>query len=542
MLGQRLLGGSVLFWPVLLGLVGLAVLWRQADEAQRERWVDSTGRIDFLRAVVGSGGVASYARLAAGVGLLLSALVLFALQTGDAGQLGVARDVVIAGVLGVGGLALMIGPWLFRLTGDLSEERAARVRSQERADMAAHLHDSVLQTLALIQKHADDGRTVATLARAQERDLRSWLYGDHPAPGTSVAGALRAAAAEVEDGHGVPVEVVIVGDAPVSERLEPLVLAAREAMVNAARHSGAAQVDVYAECDDARRRGLRARPRPRLRRDRGPRGPARRPQQHPGPDAPARRHRRGADRARRGHRGAARDDHRPHRRPTDGGRMSTPIGRPRTVVVVDDHAMFRTGVKAELAAQPDRVEVLGEAADVDEAVAAVTALHPEVVLLDVHLPGGGGAEVMRRVGCQAARHPVPRAVGLRRGRGRHRHDPGRRPRLRHQDHHRSRAGRRHRPGRRRATRSSRPGWPGFVLDAFAGSIAVAQVDEDLDRLTEREREVMRLIARGYAYKEVASELFISIKTVETHVSSVLRKLQLSSRHELTRWASDRRLL
>ena len=252
MLGQRLLGGSVLFWPVLLGLVGLAVLWRQADEAQRERWVDSTGRINFLRAVVGSGGAASYARLAAGVGLLLSALVLFALQTGDAGQLGVARDVVIAGVLGVGGLALMIGPWLFRLTGDLSEERAARVRSQERADMAAHLHDSVLQTLALIQKHADDGRTVATLARAQERDLRTWLYADHPAPGTSVAGALRTAAAEVEDGHGVPVEVVIVGDAPVSERLEPLVLAAREAMVNAARHSGAAQVDVYAECDDAR--------------------------------------------------------------------------------------------------------------------------------------------------------------------------------------------------------------------------------------------------------------------------------------------------
>ena len=217
-LGQRLLGGSVLFWPVLLGLVGLAVLWRQADEAQRERWVDSTGRINFLRAVVGSGGAASYARLAAGVGLLLSALVLFALQTGDAGQLGVARDVVIAGVLGVGGLALMIGPWLFRLTGDLSEERAARVRSQERADMAAHLHDSVLQTLALIQKHADDGRTVATLARAQERDLRTWLYADHPAPGTSVAGALRTAAAEVEDGHGVPVEVVIVGDAQVSER------------------------------------------------------------------------------------------------------------------------------------------------------------------------------------------------------------------------------------------------------------------------------------------------------------------------------------
>jgi signal transduction histidine kinase/phage shock protein PspC (stress-responsive transcriptional regulator) len=246
-LARSVLGGSVLFWPVLLGVVGLAVLWRQADEAQRERWVDSTGRIDLVRAVIGRGGVAAYARLAAGVGLLLSALVLFAVQTG---QVGVARDVVLAGVLGVAGLALMVGPWLFRLTGDLSEERAARVRSQERADMAAHLHDSVLQTLALIQKHAGDGRTVATLARAQERDLRSWLYGDQPAPDTSVASALKAAAAEVEDTHGVPVEVVTVGDARVSEALRPLVLAAREAMVNAAKHAQADKVDVYAECTE----------------------------------------------------------------------------------------------------------------------------------------------------------------------------------------------------------------------------------------------------------------------------------------------------
>jgi signal transduction histidine kinase/phage shock protein PspC (stress-responsive transcriptional regulator) len=247
-LAQTLLGGSVLFWPVLLGVIGLAVLWRQADEAQRERWVDSTGRIDFLRAVVGNGGTASWARLAAGVGLLVSALVLFAVQTGQSGQFDVARDVVVAGGLGVAGLALMVGPWLFRLTGDLSEERSARVRSQERADLAAHLHDSVLQTLALIQKHAADGKTVATLARAQERDLRSWLYGDQPPPDTSVVSALKAAAAEVEDSHGVPVEVVTVGDAAVSERLHPLVLAAREAMVNAAKHSGADKVDVYAEC------------------------------------------------------------------------------------------------------------------------------------------------------------------------------------------------------------------------------------------------------------------------------------------------------
>ncbi|MGZ4580234.1 MAG: ATP-binding protein [Nocardioidaceae bacterium] len=246
-LAQTLVGGSVLFWPVLLGVVGLAVLWRQADEAQRERWLDSTGRVGIVKAVVGRGGVASYARLAAGIGLLMAALAVFAVQTGN---LGVVGDVLLAGVLGVAGLALMVGPWLFRLAGDLSEERAARVRQQERADVAAHLHDSVLQTLALIQKHADEGRTVATLARAQERDLRSWLYGDEAHPETSVAQALRSAAAEVEDAHGLPVEVVTVGDTAATEALRPVVLAAREAMVNAAKHSGADKVDVFAEMAD----------------------------------------------------------------------------------------------------------------------------------------------------------------------------------------------------------------------------------------------------------------------------------------------------
>jgi signal transduction histidine kinase len=235
-------GGSFLFWPVLLGVIGVAVLWRQADEAQRERWMDSSGRIGLVRAVVGNGGAAAYVRLAVGTAFLLGALVLFAVQTGQAG---VARDVLIAAALGVAGLALTAGPWLFRLAGDLSEERAARVRTEERADMAAHLHDSVLQTLALIQKHADDGRTVTTLARAQERDLRGWLYGDERKDATTLAGALRTAAAEVEDSFGVPVELVTVGDTAASDRLRPLVLAAREAMVNAARHSEADQVEVF---------------------------------------------------------------------------------------------------------------------------------------------------------------------------------------------------------------------------------------------------------------------------------------------------------
>ncbi|CAA9346672.1 MAG: Two-component system sensor histidine kinase [uncultured Nocardioidaceae bacterium] len=241
---QTLGGGSRAFWPILIGTVGLAVLWRQADEAQRERWSDPSHRMDPVRAVVGRGGAASYARLAAGAGLLVTALVWFAAESGRAGAAG---DFLVAGALGVGGLALTVGPWLFRLAGDLAQERAERVRSQERADVAAHLHDSVLQTLALIQKHADDGRTVARLARAQERDLRTWLYAEQVRPEATLAGALRVVAAEVEDAHAVPIEVVTVGDVPLVENYQPLLLAAREAMVNAAKHSGADKVDVYAE-------------------------------------------------------------------------------------------------------------------------------------------------------------------------------------------------------------------------------------------------------------------------------------------------------
>jgi signal transduction histidine kinase len=158
-----------------------------------------------------------------------------------------ARDLTLAGLLGVAGLVVVIGPWIHRLATDLSAERAERVRTQERADVAAHLHDSVLQTLALIQKNAGDGATVARLARAQERDLRSWLYAGESTTADTVAAALRAAAAEVEDGHGVAVDVVVVGDRPFTEAARPVVAATREAIVNAAKHAGVDRVDVYAE-------------------------------------------------------------------------------------------------------------------------------------------------------------------------------------------------------------------------------------------------------------------------------------------------------
>ncbi len=239
-------GGPVIFWPALFAVIGVVVLWRQADEAQRERWIDSTGRVDVRRIVLGQGGPAAWARLATGSAMLVVALVIFAAQTG---RLSAARDVIIAAVLGVLGLAITLGPWLVRLASDLSEERAARVRSQERADVAAHLHDSVLQTLALIQKNAGDAQQVARLARSPERDLRAWMYGEPTVADAdaTLAVALRTAAAQAEDSHGVPVEVVTVGDTPVTSQLTALVQAAGEAIVNAAKHSGATQVDVYAE-------------------------------------------------------------------------------------------------------------------------------------------------------------------------------------------------------------------------------------------------------------------------------------------------------
>ncbi|MDA3647389.1 response regulator transcription factor [Saccharopolyspora indica] len=211
------------------------------------------------------------------------------------------------------------------------------------------------------------------------------------------------------------------------------------------------------------------------------------------------------------------------------------------VFLVDDHALFRTGVRAELAAA-EQVEVIGEAGSVAEAVAGIAHFKPEVVLLDVHMPDGGGAEVLRQVRGQqpdvvflalsvsdAAEDVIAVIRGGARGyvtktiSGRELADAIVRVRA--------------------GDAVFSPRLAGFVLDAFSEGPNSAPVgDPELDLLTPREREVLRLLARGYAYKEIASELFISVKTVETHVSSVLRKTQLSNRYELSRWASDRRLV
>jgi DNA-binding NarL/FixJ family response regulator len=209
-----------------------------------------------------------------------------------------------------------------------------------------------------------------------------------------------------------------------------------------------------------------------------------------------------------------------------------------SVVIVEDHRIFRSGVRAELG---EMVEVLGEAETVEEAVRAVNELEPDVVLLDVHMPGGGGVEVIEQV---IKSRPQQRFLALSVS-----------------DEPKDviaivRAGARGYvtktiTGEELADAVARvrdndavfsPSLAGFVLDAFAGELPAEEVDPELDQLTPREREVLRLLARGYLYKEIALRLSISAKTVEAHVSSVLRKLQLSNRHELSRWAVSRRLV
>ncbi len=241
---QGLLGAGAWFWPLLIATVGIALLWRQADEAQRERWIDSTGRIDPVRMVFGSGSWQAVGRVVAGGVLIVLAIGVFALREGQIGDL---YSVLLSAAVGFLGLAIVIGPWIYRLAGDLTAERAERVRTQERADMAAHLHDSVLQTLALIQKNSHDSALVARLARSQERDLRSWLFEGDSMDSETLAGAMRTIAAEVEDNHGVDVDLVCVGDCSFNDSLRAVVNATREALVNAAKHAGTGKVDVYVE-------------------------------------------------------------------------------------------------------------------------------------------------------------------------------------------------------------------------------------------------------------------------------------------------------
>jgi signal transduction histidine kinase len=232
-------------WPVILAAAGGALMWRQstADEPA----ADPEVRAEAPRAPSISLPRDATGRIFVGAALVVGGGLVF-LWLNDALQ--PARDVLLAVVVVLVAATLILAPWWLRLVRGLTAERTERIRSQERAEVAAHLHDSVLQTLALMQKRVDEPREVAALARRQERELRAWLNGRRAAGERTVALALESSAAEVEEAHGVPIEVVAVGDAPLDERAEALVAAAREAMVNAAKFAG--PVALYAEVEPDR--------------------------------------------------------------------------------------------------------------------------------------------------------------------------------------------------------------------------------------------------------------------------------------------------
>jgi signal transduction histidine kinase len=215
-------------WPVGVAAFGMLLAW-------------SSGKVDWA---------APFELVRAGGGLVLVAggvIAFIALNVGAAA----APKALLVGTAVLSGVVLVVAPWVWRAASQASLARLERARADERAELAAHLHDSVLQTLSSIQRSAGDRAATLKLARQQERELRQWLFGKKPLGGTSdVRAALTVLAAEVETLHGVPIEAVVVGDAALDERLEAALAAAREALVNASQHSGAARIDVYAELDE----------------------------------------------------------------------------------------------------------------------------------------------------------------------------------------------------------------------------------------------------------------------------------------------------
>ena len=233
--------GDSLVWSATFISFGFALTWSRVDPSRRSRWAVQTftgesGTWKSVAARIMAGGVL----MTGGLAIYLNAVNATALV----GNVALAVGLTIAGIL------LIFGPWVWRLFGQLGTERSERVRSEERAEMAAHLHDSVLQTLALMQR-TDDPKSMSMLARQQERELRGWLYGPEPSPdGETMRSALESSAARLESVHQVPVDVVVVGDAVMDDAVRALVAASGEAITNAARHSGAGLISVFAEATE----------------------------------------------------------------------------------------------------------------------------------------------------------------------------------------------------------------------------------------------------------------------------------------------------
>ena len=236
--------GGDLGWPVVLAAIGFAILWARSGDEGRARWTLSSLGTPLGSVVTGE---VSLPRLAIGSILILAGMGVFlAANT----SLAAAGNMLLAMIVAVGGAALLAGPWVWSMGRELVEERSSRVRSEARAEMAAHLHDSVLQTLALIQR-AKAPREMASLARTQERELRAWLYGRAPdLAGVRLRDAIDSMAGRIERQHQVSVEAVVVGDAELDDRLRGLVNACAEAVANAARHSGSTSISVYVEVEE----------------------------------------------------------------------------------------------------------------------------------------------------------------------------------------------------------------------------------------------------------------------------------------------------
>ena len=235
-------------WPAVVAATGIGLVLARAGDSDRARWREAATRLPGNPVEALRGGWMVWVRVLVGAGLLIAGIGLFLASNEALGAVGNVGIAVLATILGG---ALLFSPWVARLVRQLGEERRERIRNEERADMAAHLHDSVLQTLALIQRHADAPQQARTLARRQERELRAWLYDGRRSSAEDASGTLATAldgvADEVEADHGVAVDVVVVGDCPLNGHVEALVAAVREAVLNAARHSGADEVSVYAE-------------------------------------------------------------------------------------------------------------------------------------------------------------------------------------------------------------------------------------------------------------------------------------------------------
>jgi len=231
--------GYPLAISLALAAAGAAMLWRQLDDAQRTRWLQVTGE---RRAGI-------IVRMALGAALVLGGSAFFLASRSNFADAG---ESILAILVVTAGLAVISSPFWLRLVAELTAERRERIRSQERAEFAAQVHDSVLQTLAMIQRHVDDPREVGRLVRAQERALRGWLYRPPATAGASFKTALEELAGEVEDEHSVEIDVVVVGDCPLTEATAAQLRAAREAMVNAAKYGAPAgsTISVYAEIDD----------------------------------------------------------------------------------------------------------------------------------------------------------------------------------------------------------------------------------------------------------------------------------------------------